>query len=503
MTFIDDLLNTITMYRLVLYYLLVVLGAVLLFSTLGVLDINPFHLLFSTVVILAVSWATHTLFATVFEAIPNIESVYITAFILALLITPVAPTDSAGVGFLVFASIWASASKYLFAIGKKHIFNPAAAGLALSALLIGQSATWWVGGNMPLLPIVLIGGLLITRKIRRFDLVIAFMVTALLTIALTATGNGLTAMEKSLTHSPIFFLGLVMLTEPLTMPPNRVLRFIYGAIVGFLFAPNVHVGSFYFTPELALLVGNLFVYVVSPKGRFMLTLVEKKEIAKDTYEFVFSPDRPLPFTAGQYLEWTLAHSPSDSRGNRRFFTIASSPTESAVRLGVKFYEPASSFKKGLQTLSVGDRISASQIAGDFVLPKDSHKKIVCIAGGIGVTPFRSHIQYLIDTHEARPIILFYSNKTAAEIAYKEVFDRATREIGLKTIYALTNEPAPVPGTHAGFISGELITKEVPDYHDCLFYISGPHGMVTAFQKTLRDLGVSPLHITTDYFPGFA
>lgn len=503
MTFVDDFLNKITMYRLVLYYLLVVLGAALLFGSLGILGINPVHLLFSTAVILAVCWGTNTLFATVFEAIPNVESVYITAFILALLISPVAPTDAAGVEFLVFASVWAMASKYLFAIGKKHLFNPAAFGIALSALLIGQSATWWVGGNMPLLPLVLGGGLLIARKIRRFDLVFAFTIVALLTIAITATGNGFTAMEKALTHSPIFFLGLVMLTEPLTMPPSRLLRLIYGAMVGFLFAPNIHIGSLYFTPEIALLVGNIFVYIVSPKGRFMLTLAEKKVIAADTYEFVFNPDRPLVFRAGQYLEWTLAHTPSDSRGNRRFFTIASSPTEPTVRLGVKFYEPASTFKKALRELSPGDKVSASHIAGDFVLPKEAQKKLVFIAGGIGVTPFRSHIQYLVDTKDKRAVTLFYSNKTASEIAYKETFDRAAQEIGLKTVYALTNEPTPVPGTVSGFIDAELITREVPDYRDCLFYISGPHGMVVAFKKTLKELGVPRFNIKTDYFPGFA
>ena len=44
-----------------------------------------------------------------------------------------------------------------------------------------------------------------------------------------------------------------MLTEPLTAPTTRLPRLAFAALVGFLFAPNVHIGSFYFTPELALL----------------------------------------------------------------------------------------------------------------------------------------------------------------------------------------------------------------------------------------------------------
>lgn len=505
MAYIDNFLNKITMYRLVLYYLVALLIAATLFGLFGILPNSPADITFSTLLILAVCWISNIAFAKAFGAIPNVESVYITGFILALIISPVTPTDYAGVGFLVFASAWSMASKYIFAIGKKHIFNPAAFGVALSALVLGQSATWWVAGNLPLLPFVLIGGLLIVRKIRRFDLVFAFSAIALLTIIATAssTSSPLTTITQTFLHSPFFFLALVMLTEPLTMPPNRILRIVYGAIVGFLFAPNIHIGSFYFTPELALLIGNVFVYFVSPRGRFMLTLIEKNEIALDTYEFVFAPDRTFTFRPGQYLEWTLGHSPSDTRGNRRYFTIASSPTEDTVRLGVKFYTPESTFKRALLEMPLGGTISAAGLAGDFTLPANPKKKLVFIAGGIGVTPFRSQVQYLMDTNDTRSAVLLYSNKTMPEVAYRDTFVRAEQKIGLKTVYALTNEVGPVLGTYAGFIDGALIQHEIPDYKERLFYISGPHGMVTAFKKTLREMGVSRFNIKTDYFPGFA
>lgn len=492
------------MYRLVLYYLVTLVSVAAIFGFFGILPYNPANLAFSTLLILATGYLTNTVFAKSFDAIPNVESVYITGLILALIVTPVAPTDSAGVGFLIFVSAWAMASKYLFAIGKKHIFNPAAFGVAFGALVLTQSASWWVGGNLPLLPFVLIGGLLIVRKLRRFDLVITFSVVSLLTTMLTVgTGSPLTALTQTFFHSPFFFLALVMLTEPLTMPPSRWLRMLYAAIVGFLFAPNIHIGSFYFTPELALLIGNVFVYIVSPKGRFMLTLLEKNTLAADTYEFIFASDRPLAFLPGQYLEWTLASSLNDTRGNRRFFTIASSPTEETVRLGVRFYKPASTFKRTLWALPEHAVVSASHTGGDFVLPKDKKKKLAFIAGGIGVTPFRSMAQYLIDTNDARDITLLYSNKTASEIAYAETFAAAKEKIGMRTVYALTNELTPVPNTYSGFIDAALIEREIPDYKDRIFYLSGPHSMVETFKTTLRDMGISRFNIKADYFPGFA
>ncbi len=503
LSFIDNILNRITMYRLVLYYLIALLGVAIVFGLFGILPYKPDAMVFSTFTIFIACWATNKIFAKVFGAATNVESIYITVFILALIITPVTATDYAGVGFLLFASAWAMASKYIFAIGKKHIFNPAAFGVALSAIAINQSATWWVAGNLPLLPFVVIGGLLVVRKLRRFDLVTAFVVTSLVVIGTTASGGYQSAIMQTLLHSAFFFLAFAMLTEPLTMSPDRTRRILYGAMVGLLFAPNIHIGTFYFTPELALLAGNLFVYLVSPKGRFMLMLIDKVQIGKGTLEFVFSSDKPISFRPGQYLEWTLPHRFSDNRGNRRYFTIASSPTEDVVRLGVRFYEPASSFKRALLTMGENDVISASHVAGDFVLPTDQNKKLVFIAGGIGVTPFRSMVQYCVDKKERRSIIMLYANKTAAEISYKEVFDRAQQELGIKTVYVVTKESSSAPGMYSGSIDSALIAKEIPDYKERTFYISGPHGMVDSFTKTLRDMGVSRWKIKTDFFPGFA
>lgn len=503
MEFIDNILNRITMYRLVLYYLAALLVAAVIFGMFGILPYAPADIIFSTTLILAICWIANTIFSSVFEAVTNSESVYITALILALIIRPVAYTDAVGIGFLVFASAWAIASKYMFAIGKKHIFNPAAFGVALAALVIHQSATWWVGGNIPLLPIVLLGGLLIVRKIKRSDLVLSFGTFALAAVIVTTSSRDIFApIAQTFFHSPFFFFAFVMLTEPLTTPPRQWSQIVYGAMVGILIAPSAHIGSLYFTPELALLAGNIFSYAVSPKGRLMLKLIERRRLAAGVYEFAFESDRPLTFLPGQYLEWTLAHDAPDTRGNRRYFTIASSPTEGDLCLGVKFYDPPSSFKLAFASMHPGDRIAASQLAGDFVLPKNTKRKLAFIAGGIGVTPFRSMIQYLVDRQEARSVVMLYSNKKISEIAYRDVFSRAQDILGIKTVYAITHEQVHFPGAHQGPIDEALILREIPDYRERLFYLSGPHAMVAAFEKLLHRMGVPGRNIKTDFFPGF-
>src|SRR5512143_1895145 len=86
--FIDEALNRITMYRLVLYYLIFLLAVAVGLSALGVLGYDPFALLFSIGFLLAACSITNWIFAKVFGVAANAESTYITALILALIITP-------------------------------------------------------------------------------------------------------------------------------------------------------------------------------------------------------------------------------------------------------------------------------------------------------------------------------------------------------------------------------------------------------------------------------
>lgn len=499
---IDRYLDHTTMYRLVLHYLVLLLAVSFLLGFVHVIPRDPTALAFSTTLLLASSYLANRIFAWVFSVPPNVESVHITALILALIMDPVTAADPAGVGALVFAAVWANAAKYIFAIGRKHIFNPAAFGVVLTALLLDHPATWWVGGNLPLLPFVLAGGMLVVRKLRRFDLVASFvLVAAAVGLATAAPAQWGGALSETLLHSPLFFFAFVMLTEPLTAPTGRWQRLAFAVLVGALFAPNVHVGSFYFTPELALLAGNLFAWAVGPRGRLVLTLDRIERVAADAYDFVFSSDRRLAFQPGQYLEWTLPVPHPDNRGNRRYFTLASAPTEDELRLGVKFYPRSSAFKQSLSRMVPGDAIHVTQLAGAFILPSDPRKKLAFIAGGIGITPFRSMLRTLLDEREARDIVVVYGVERPQAIAYRHVLDAAEKELGIPTVYAV--ERGAAADQYPGLIDANLIQQAVPDMAERTFYVSGPQSMVDAVRRTLHALGVPRSRIKVDFFPGFA
>ena len=279
-------------------------------------------------------------------------------------------------------------------------------------------------------------------------------------------------------------------------------RLAFAALVGFLFAPNVHIGSFYFTPELALLVGNVFACAVSPKGRFVLTLERIEQSAADTYDFVFSTPHRLAFQAGQYLEWTLGLDRSDNRGNRRYFTVASAPTEDAVRLGVKFYRKPSAFKRALGDMAPGDTIHAAQLAGNFTLPADPDKKLAFLAGGIGITPFRSMLQYLIDRGRgaADRRALRQREPGGHRLSRRARRGRARARHPHGLCRGARHAARPVS---RAIIDARLVRAAIPDYRERTFYISGPQAMVKALRHALTGMGVHRSRIKVDFFPGFA
>jgi ferredoxin-NADP reductase len=128
-----------------------------------------------------------------------------------------------------------------------------------------------------------------------------------------------------------------------------------------------------------------------------------------------------------------------------------------------------------------------------------------MAGGIGITPFRSMLRDLLDRKEARPITLLYSNKTASEIVYADVLEEARQQLGITTVYTLTDESSVPPEWQGeiGRFDAEMIAKTVPDYCERTFYLSGPRSLVVGFEEVLRGVGVPKRRIRTDFFPGYA
>ena len=490
-----------------IYFLaaLTALGAV--FGALGVVSYAPTEILGHAVLFVFFCVLINTALAHVWRIAPNKESPVITGLILSLILEPV--FSLVGTALIFVISLIAIASKYVLTVRKSHVLNPAAFGALASSFVFGHTASWWVGIGV-FLPAILIGGFLVLMKMRRFRMVgvFLFVLTALFFIdSVFFSGAGvLVALSfvGALAWSPfILFFASVMLIEPLTSPGTEKNTLLYaGFVAAIFFILQKFGGGISYLIELSLLSGNIFAKVIEPGFRQLLTLAEKEKITEDIYSFLFVTDRSFAFLPGQYLIYTLPHKHPDNRGERRYFTIASSPAEQKILLTTKIIDKSSSFKHVLRAMWPGGTIAASHVGGDFILPHTLSDKLVFIAGGIGITPFRSMVRHLLDKGESRDIILLYGARTDGDIIFKDVFAEAGIKVGLKTIFVLSEETRENANYRHGMIDAARIEAEVPDFRERIFYVSGPEPMVRSVQKMLSDIGVPMRRIRRDYFPGY-
>ncbi|MEM9336843.1 MAG: hypothetical protein AAGA35_03245 [Patescibacteria group bacterium] len=495
-------LDTLGMYRTVTLALLALAVCSLVFSLIGLLPYTFLELALSLVASVALALLINVLLARVLRIAANHESAIITALILFFLFLP--PQSTEEWFYYLIAITVAVASKFVLVWQKQHVFNAAALGAVFVSLPYFLEAPWWVATPVLFIPL-LIAGLAVVAKIRKWELVGSFVLVALIVFVIEELRFGNTPIDAVTTFFlswPALFLAFFMLTEPFTMPGTKQKQVIYGALVGFLSSTALFTPVFAMTPELALVIGNLIMFPFTLRQKLFLTFIEKREIAANTWEFVFEKPPGMQFRSGQYLEWMLPHKGSDTRGPRRYFTIASGPSEEQLRLAVRIEsEQGSSYKQALAALEPGEHIIASQRAGDFMLPQDINQKLAFVAGGIGVTPFSSHLAEMAATGEWQDSVLYYCNNVGADIAYQDRFQSYTEGNPFSLVHVLAKEE--VPGYEHGYLTDEIITLHTPDYVERLWYLSGPPGMVNAYYSLLRKMGVARRNIKRDFFPGLA
>ncbi|OGM91806.1 hypothetical protein A2755_00450 [Candidatus Wolfebacteria bacterium RIFCSPHIGHO2_01_FULL_48_22] len=221
------------------------------------------------------------------------------------------------------------------------------------------------------------------------------------------------------------------------------------------------------------------------------TLIHTQQETSDVRSFLLEPERPIVWEAGQYMHYILPHEDQDDRKADRYFTISAAPFEKNVRITTRFSEKGSSFKKALKALKIGDHIEAEGPEGDFTL-RDPSEGFVCIAGGIGITPFRS---ILVEADHAQKDIkgkLLYTNRNDEFVFRKELDDIASRHAGFHiTHYVDPNR-----------IGEKEIRSAAPDIAKPTFYVSGPEPMAVFYEKMLLGMGVPTEHIKKDDFPGY-
>jgi len=215
--------------------------------------------------------------------------------------------------------------------------------------------------------------------------------------------------------------------------------------------------------------------------------------------FYFQPEKPLRYTAGQYIELTLGGFAPDDLGRSRWFTLSSSPTQPLLSITTKFTpEEPSTFKKALLAMQPGDAGHMTGPLGDFVLPKDASIPLLFVAGGIGITPIHSMLQWLVDSDEKRMIQCMYGVSRESEIIFQVTLNAAE----VHTTIVVAN-PFDAWGGERGRLSAEMIVGVKNVTPDTLIYLSGPEPMVDQLYNDLQHHGINRQQLVRDAFPGYS
>ncbi len=226
--------------------------------------------------------------------------------------------------------------------------------------------------------------------------------------------------------------------------------------------------------------------------------------AKDTAIFYFEKPPGFTYRAGQFGDFTLINAPeTDAEGNSRSFTFSSAPGEEYLAITTRLRDTA--FKRVLRGLKPESDLIVDAPLGVFTLRKDSDRPLVFLAGGIGITPFRSLIVDATEKKLPHKLYLFYSNRSPEDAAFlDELMAIEEHNKNYILIPTMTRPEKAVPKWigETGYIDINLLKKYLPDLKSPIYYIAGPAVMVQSLHQLLNGAGISDDDIKIEEFLGY-
>jgi ferredoxin-NADP reductase len=208
-----------------------------------------------------------------------------------------------------------------------------------------------------------------------------------------------------------------------------------------------------------------------------LTFTSKHQELPDVYSFIFEPEQSIEWLPGQYMHYEFTHPNPDERGIERWFTISSAPFEQHIMITTRLAaDHGSSFKQSLMNLQAGDTIQADGPKGKFIL-QDGPAKHVLIAGGIGITPFRSMLAQLGHDNKPANADLLYANRDEHVVFGDELDGLAAKDPSFKVLKFIDKK-----------ITGDDLKPYLAE-PTTIFYVSGPEAMVESYEGLIDSLGV--------------
>ena len=233
-------------------------------------------------------------------------------------------------------------------------------------------------------------------------------------------------------------------------------------------------------------------------------LIKKEEVAENSTAFYFEKPKEFVYKAGQFCFFNIPEGEYTPKRLERHFSIASAPDEDYLMFVTRMRE-GSDYKQALKRMPTGAEIELKGPYGSLVLPDDSERSLVFLAGGIGIAPFRSLIVHAHHNKIPHRMNLFYSNRVLERAAFFDEFLKMGRESDYFVFVPVLDEPASCPGQwmgEVGFISDGMIKRHCDDWKQALYYIAGPPPMVDAMKRMVENCGIGKKQVIIEKFTGY-
>lgn len=162
----------------------------------------------------------------------------------------------------------------------------------------------------------------------------------------------------------------------------------------------------------------------------------------------------------------------------------------------------------IDTLNPGDSIVVSAPGGRFTTSFGTHRQVLLLAGGSGITPLFSLLKSILVAEPKSQVTLLYASKTYESIIFREELDALQQKYDrfhLKYFLSSQNEVV--------YTSSDLLYRKIKevDFQEYLnafdkytpeVFLCGPESFMSFSAETLNKLGVVVERIKTEVFSGY-
>lgn len=233
---------------------------------------------------------------------------------------------------------------------------------------------------------------------------------------------------------------------------------------------------------------------------FKAKLIERIKRTQSIESFRVLPEKRIEFSPGQFLQLIFDEKNPANKGLNKYLSFSSSPLKNYIEFTKRLSNSA--FSQELRDLKVDDTVFIKAPFGNCIF-KDEYSRIAFLIGGIGITPVISILEYILEKKLDTDVLLFYSNRTEDEIAFREELDNwQAQNKSIKIIYTVTDCQPKDNRCLLGYIDKTLLTAKISDIKERVFFTFGPPGMVKAMENLCLNLSCNRENIKTESFLGY-